>query len=103
MKPIKLFAVKKNNDQTEGRGPMVDVYYTEKQELALKIVNSEIFYRKYGVQGTPPYENGKHDVGPKDIVILENYEDFLKAEKNIKAQKALDKLTEEDKQILGLK
>ena len=46
MKTIKLYAVQKNQDQTEGRGPMTDVYYAPTKELALKIVNSPIFYGK---------------------------------------------------------
>jgi len=103
MKTTKLYAVQKNEDQTEGRGPMTDVYYTTSKELALKIVTSPIFYGKYGVQGCPPYKGGEYDIKEKEFTILENLEDFFNIENNLKIKNALSKLSEEEKQILGLK
>ena len=103
MKTLTLYAVQKNADQTEGRGTMTDVYYTHTKDLALKIVNSPIFYKKYGVQGCSPYKNGEYDVTQKEFIVLENMEDFFNIEKNIKVQNALSKLTDDEKEILGLK
>ena len=103
MRTIKFFTVLRNTDQTEGRGSMVDVYYTENEELARKIVNHPIFYGKYGVQGSPPYENGKYDVILRHFSLLDSMEEFFKFEKNEKILKALSKLTDEEKEILGLK
>lgn len=103
MKTITLYAVQKNEDQTEGRGPMTDVYYTHTKDLALKIVNSPLFYKKYGVQGCAPYKNGEYDIKQREFLLLENMEDFFNIEKNIKVQNALNKLTDEEKEILGIK
>ena len=100
---MKVFAIQKNQDQTEGRGPMVDVYYSNNKELALKIVSHPLFYKKYGVQGCPPYKGGELDVKEREFIILNSMEDFFKIEQDQKTKVALAKLTEEEKEILGLK
>ena len=103
MKTTKLFAVQRNLDQTEGRGPMKTVYYTKDKNLGLKIVNSPIFYNKYGVQGCGPYEGGKYDVVEEDINIIESFDEFVSFEKDAEAKAALDKLTDREKELLGLR
>lgn len=100
---ITLYAVQQNSDWTEGRGIMLDVYYTKTRELALKIVSSPVFYKKYGVQGTAPYDGGKSYVAKKELVIIDSLEEFLQIEKHAEAIAALSKLTEREKELLGLK
>lgn len=126
-----LYEVLVNTDQTEGRGPMKAVCYAVNQKVALEIVNHPYFYKHFGVQGTGPYGEGKHDVRPalkdfpkyKDVYSalkgLFNLSDQsideiknmdLTAERqkqieilNKKKEAALKKLTDEEQFILGLK
>ena len=102
-KTITIYAAQKNTDQTEGRGSMVDVYYTTTKALAYKIVNSPTFYKKYGVQGCPPYDGGKYDVKEQHITCIDSFEEFLQLEKDTETLTALNKLTEKEKELLGLK
>lgn len=100
MKTLKFYAVTRNLDQTEGRGPIVDAYHTENKDLALKIAANPLFYKKYGVQGCC---GGSYDVIEKNVTLLTSMEEFFDMEKNIKVQGALSKLNDEEKELLGLK
>lgn len=95
----KAFVVSRNTDQTEGRGALVPFCYTKTKELALQIINSPIFYQKYGVQGC---KEGDYLVREIDLAIFSNFEEFVLSEKSEAAQKALSKLTKADKEALGL-
>ena len=99
MKTIELYAITRNMDQTEGRGPIQDLYYTTDKELALKIVGHPSFYGKYGVMGTA---GGVHDVINKNLIVLETFSDFAKIENLTKVNAALSKLTADEKTLLGL-
>lgn len=95
----KVFVVNRNSDQTEGRAPLVPFCYTDTKELALQIINSPIFYQKYGVQGC---KEGDYLVKEIDLAIFSNFEEFVLSEKSEAAKKALAKLTKADKEALGL-
>jgi hypothetical protein len=103
MKTYKLWAVKANHDTTEGRGSMYDVFYTTTKDAALKIVNDPTFYGRYGVMGTPPYNFGEYDVDERQITVFESFDEYKKLyDADTKKQKALAKLTAEEKKLLGL-
>lgn len=121
MKTIKAYVVLRNGDQTEGRGPMIPVGYVRTREDALKIVTNPLFYKKHGVHGCPPYGNGEYDVREESIKIFDSFDEFMKWEFGIsdkellkmneeeakqaletKIKNALNKLTQEEKVILGL-
>ena len=51
MKTLKVWACQANCDRTEGRGPMEDICYASNKDIALKIVNDPVYYRKHGVMG----------------------------------------------------
>ncbi len=95
----KVFVVNRNSDQTEGRGPLIPFCYADTKELALQIINSPIFYTKYGVQGC---KEGDYLVRETQLVVFSNFEEFVLSEQSEAAKKALAKLTTEDKEALGL-
>ncbi len=95
----KVFVVNRNSDQTGGQGPMIPFCYTDTKELALQIISSPIFYTKYGVQCC---KEGDYLVKETELVVFSNFEEFALSEKSDAAKMALDKLTKEDKEVLGL-
>lgn len=102
MKIIELWACLKNQDQTEGRGPMEVVCYAKDESTALEIVNLPVFWGKHGVQGCRPYGDGKYDVSLKSLLIFDSVGEYVSHSKDEKVKKALAKLTTEDKRLLGL-
>jgi hypothetical protein len=108
MKTIKLFELSRNSDQTEGRGHNVPVGYFEALDQVLKTNDDERFFSKYGVMGTK-YTSVSGGFLPYNIVlktfdIYSTSEEFFeKHDKQTKIQKALAKLTEEEKELLGVK
>jgi hypothetical protein len=55
------------------------------------------------VQGCAPYEGGKYDVTEQKIICIESFEEFLQIEKNTETLAALSKLTDREKELLGLR
>jgi len=108
MKTIKLFELSKNSDQTEGRGHNVPMGYFEDLDQVLKTNDDERFFSKYGVMGTK-YTSVSGGFLPYNIVLktfdiyATSEEFFEKHDKQTKIQKALAKLTEEEKELLGLR
>lgn len=103
MKTFKVWACTANRDQTEGRGPSYDVCYAETREIALKIVNNPLFYGKYGVMGCQPFDGGKYNVSEREMVVYDNISEYLEGVKNAEIKTALSKLTDKEKELLGLK
>lgn len=103
MKTLKLWACQANCDRTEGRGPMEDICYASSKDIALKIVNDPVYYRKHGVMGVAPWDDGKQDVSERNLIVYEDYSEYVDSV-NIEAKKAvaLGKLTNEEKKLLGL-
>ena len=103
MKTLKLWACQANRDQTEGRGEMYDVCFVSTKEAAIKIVTNPTFYKKYGVQGCPPFEDGSYDVVEREVVVNKNVDigEYLEYINNKSV--ALNKLTVGQKELLGLR
>ncbi|MDG7050636.1 MAG: hypothetical protein JRZ94_05475 [Nitrososphaerota archaeon] len=98
MKQVHVFAIMNNRDNTEGRGPLYPDAYFDKKEDAEKICHSPGYYKKHGVMGTDSCE-----VSPVNMVIWESVEEYTENhEYQKKWQTAMDKLTEQEKRILGL-
>lgn len=89
---IRGFEVLTNSDTTEGRGIPVHVAYTFDEQTANEIAKGR------GVMGTMA------DVKPidKTICILDSFDEFEELQNVEKREKALAKLTDEEKQLLGL-
>jgi len=103
MKTYTLWAVQANEDTCEGRGRNRDILYTSDQATGLQIVKDPTFYKQYGVQGCIPYKNGMNDVVNKIFNVFESFEEYQRSvDTEIKIQKALSKLTDEEKKLLGL-
>jgi len=62
-----IWAVTVNTDQCEGKGTRKTIGYTYTKSEALEVVNNPLFYKRYGVQGQAPYNNGEYDVIPQTI------------------------------------
>jgi len=90
---MKIFVAKQNSDLTEGRGPAIPIGYFLSREVA-EWVNA----KAPGVFGT------KNDCRVEVIEVcesktLQEYEGYCKEEEK---RKALSKLTEKEKELLGL-
>lgn len=101
METQKLFEITYNSDQTEGRGYSKSLGYVKSIIQAHAIVDDPR-WKKYCVMGV--HTPGKYyDVVERNIDVYDNAEEFWdKHDTEIKKQKALAKLTAEDRQILGL-
>jgi hypothetical protein len=98
MKTLKVWACTANRDQTEGRGASYDVCYASTQEVASKIANNPAFYRSYGVMGCQ-----NCGVSEREMVVYDNISEYLEGVKNVEIKTDLNKLTDKEKELLGLK
>jgi hypothetical protein len=102
MNTQRLWACQANKDTTEGRGPMFDVCYAKTKTIAMAIVNNPLFYKRYGVQGCPPYKNGEYDVKETNIIVVDSAEEFFAVEEVNERLAALEKLTDREKELLKI-
>lgn len=103
MKTIKVWACQANHDRIEGKGGTYNVCYASTKDLALKIVTNPTYYKQYGIQGCPPYKGGEYDVKEIEMVVYNTLEEYFDSVKNIAIKTALEKLTDEEKNLLGLR
>jgi len=97
-----MFAITYNADQTEGRGHEITLGYTQTQELAEAIVADPRF-KRYCVMGFHnPADCIKYNVRPKSVLIFEAIDDPYNLEKQKLRERALAKLSKEERQALGL-
>lgn len=82
-----IYVARKNQDQTEGRGPMVPIGYFYTKADAEKAVAG------LGPMGIGDVETGK---------LWENYDDYKSGNDEAILRRALDKLTPEEKRVLGI-
>lgn len=107
MKTISYFAVMENTDKTEGRGLCIPTGIGfEREEDALDFVASPS-YAKYATMGVPPSRQwaGAY-VNRIAITVFDDLDEceiqFPELEKIRKRKKALAKLTDEERALLGL-
>lgn len=94
-----IFAVKANRDQTEGKGPMYTVARFSNKEEAIQLQISKDFARDYGVQGTP---YAASDVEEEEIKVYDSFAEYSLEKREDIRKRALAKLTQEEKRVLGL-
>jgi len=90
---IKGYEILINSDSVEGRGHMITYAYASNLSTANEIAKGK---DTMGSDGTVRPIN-------KTIEIFDTHQEFLDSKKEDKRQAALNKLTSEDKEILGLK
>lgn len=97
-----LFAITYNSDSTEGRGHTLILGYAKSQELAVQIVTDPRFsqYCVWGVHS--PSDAVKYNVKETELTIFESVEEAYVIRDEWTRQKALEKLTAEERRVLGL-
>jgi hypothetical protein len=103
MNSMSGYIIYKNLDRTEGRGPCVPTNIMFEKEIdALAFIATGYFAETYGVQGCAG--------GPSNIVhgtfrqytSLDDFFGHKKSLEEIEKEKALNKLTDREKKLLGL-
>lgn len=99
---IEVYPVNTNSDLTEGKGYAIPVGYFYRRDDAITVV-SDPRWAKYSVMGVHS-KNSTYDVGQlKTITIYDSAKEFWNEhDVEIKRQKALAKLTDEEKKLLGI-
>lgn len=98
---VKVTTILGNSDQVEGRGHSIELAHFTNHADAVAVCKDERFYKKHGVMGTPM--NTEYDVREKSIRVYDSVQEYWDThDENERRQRALDKLTEADKVVLGL-
>ncbi len=97
MQIIKLWACLTNTDSVEGRGREIPVAYTKSKEKAAEIISDPMFYSRYGVMGC-----NNCCIREETFVIIDSVLEIPTLDKEKIRCAALAKLTDVEKEILGL-
>lgn len=102
---MRAYVVKKNADMTEGRGPMIPVAYFLYEDVAWGFADQHT-----GVMGRRPNSGtwrmekyGDWEVEEIDIQEITNIPDLKQQQQEEKKRQALAKLTQEERDLLGLR
>lgn len=102
MQNMIVFSVQYNTDKVEGRGRQIDtgIYFT-KQKDAEEFECSQR-YKKYACMGI--VGNTSYNVKEKVINVFDSLEDFDNSDFSLveERDKALSKLTQREREVLGL-
>jgi len=102
MSTLDLYAITYNSDGTEGRGREIILGYAHTKEIAEAIVSNPRFAR-YCVMGVHnPESCRKYNVHRASVEIFETADGPWAEENEILRKAALSKLTQEEKEALGL-
>jgi hypothetical protein len=99
-KTFSTFALLVNTDTCEGRGPMKEHAYFSSRSEAEKVHNDPRFYKRYGVMGT--LGNVEYAVTAKTLKVFDTAEDYWNHSDSAAKQAALEKLTLDERILLGL-
>jgi hypothetical protein len=98
---IEYTTIMADTDKTEGRGHLVPVAHFKNPGDARTVCEDARFYKQHGVMGTPM--NPGTYVRKTTIRVYDSVEEFWECHDEDTARaKALAKLTDEDKKVLGL-
>jgi len=106
MEKIQYYVVTENTDKTEGRGISIPTNIAFKNcKDALMFVASDR-YKKFAVMGCVGKQYADHYVNNVNVIVYDNIEDYdenseLATKEKIRCA-ALSKLTDEEKEALGL-
>jgi len=97
-----LYAITYNSDLTEGRGYPITLGFAKSEALAKAIVSDPRFGRYCCMGFHNAQDCQKYNVSPKSVLIFESVEEPFDLEKQKIRDKALAKLTSEERELLGL-
>ncbi len=94
-----VYEVQQISDLTEGRGPMKSIAFFSNEDIAWKHANT-----LSGVMGVRPKDNDWRNEKYPDVRVVSHtvHNNLDKFDENIAKEKALAKLTKEERKILGL-
>ena len=97
----KLFSISVDNDTTEGKGGThIHAYFTNEQD-AKDVCSDKRFYEKHGVMGTPI--NVEYAVKEETHKVYTSAQDYWENhDANVLRQRALSKLTAQERELLGV-
>lgn len=101
MKVINCFEVMGNTDTTEGRGPMKVVARFSNREAAIEYVRSKA-YSRWCVMGVQNFKYDQSNIYEKRMTIMDTVDEIDISENEEIRQAALSKLSDKEKQVLGL-
>lgn len=100
MKKIECFEVLGHTDTTEGRGPMKVIARFSTETAANKYIESSA-YKKWCVMGhLSTYD--KNNIKRTTIIILDSVDELSELENEEFKARALAKLTQQERKVLGL-
>lgn len=100
-KDIEVTTIYSNSDNIEGRGHDVEVAHFANHSDAVAVCKDERFYKQHGVMGMPM--NPEYACKKHRMHVYESAQEYWNQhDEHNKRQRALDKLTTEEKKILGL-
>ncbi len=92
-----VFCIFRNSDSVEGRGyTILDSIWANRKDAEKYFLTTP----KIHVMGVVPIKIGQFDV--REYPLHSNFEDKIKFDHNELKMKALNKLTKEEKEVLGL-
>lgn len=103
MATIEMYSVNTNSDSTEGRGYPIPVAFFKSKDDARKVVRDERWAR-WCVMGYHNADQAEQcDISRQTINLYDSAESFWERhDEDNKRAKALTKLTDEEKKLLGL-
>ena len=101
METIELFATTRNTDQTEGRGANVPTGYFRDRRIAEAVVMDKR-YAQFCIMGVQTNSDIKDMIDSKPINIYDSVEDFFNNLDGKVRERAIAKLSMEERRVLGL-
>jgi hypothetical protein len=97
-----VFAITYNADMAEGRGQTITLGYARTRELANAIVSDKRF-SKYCCMGFHDAQSCvTRNVNPAQLAIFESVDELYDFDVQSERKKALEKLTQRERDLLGL-
>ena len=101
MQVIKCWEVLGHTNTTDGMGPMkVVARFSSKEQAGLYVKSKQ--YAKYCVQGHQDWKYDKNNIKPSSLIILDNVGEIVEMQRQELLDKALAKLSDEEREVLGL-
>lgn len=101
MQVINCWEVLGNTNTTDGMGPMkVLARFSSKEQAELYVKSKP--YAKYCVQGHQDWKYDMNNIKFTSLIILDNVDEFADIERQELRNKALAKLSDEEREALGL-